>query len=68
MEVVKIFKDDEGRQLIKLPKDFEVSEQELIINRVGESIMLLPKNNPMARTVASFDMFTDDFMEDYPLD
>ena len=68
MEVVKIFKDDEGRQLIKLPKDFEFNEKELIINRIGESVMLLPKNDPMARTVASFDMFTDDFMEDYPLD
>ena len=68
MEVVKIFEDSDGRQLITLPKGFEFSEKEFIINRVGEKIVLIPKNSPMARTVASLDMFTDDFMEDYPLD
>lgn len=64
MEVVKIFKDDEGRQLIKLPKDTEFDEKELIINRIGEVVVLVPKSKPFAGVMASLDMFTDDFMED----
>ena len=64
MEVVKIFKDAEGRQLIKLPKDTEFDEKELIINRIGEVVVLVPKSKPFAGVMASLDMFTDDFMED----
>ena len=64
MEVVKIFNDDEGRQLIKLPKDTEFDEKELIINRIGEVVVLVPKSKPFAGVMASLDMFTDDFMED----
>ena len=65
MEVVKIFEDSDGRQLITLPKGFEFDGKEIIVNRIGEVVVLVPKSKPFAGVMASLDMFSDDFMEDY---
>ncbi len=63
MMTAKIF--EHGRsQVVKLPKEYRFKSDEVIINRVGEIVMLMPKNNKWDAFMQAIDMFTDDFMED----
>ena len=64
MERAKIFFDGE-HQLIKLPKECSFEGDEVLVNRVGEAVVMLPKGKPLAGVLAGIDMFTPDFMEDY---
>lgn len=63
MEVAKIFSDGET-QLVALPKNFRLNDNEVFINRIGDAIILLPKTRSMEGTLAALDMFTEDFMSD----
>jgi antitoxin VapB len=33
-------------QAVRLPKDYQVKEKELYIQRIGSAILLFPKENP----------------------
>lgn len=63
MEVVKIFTCD-GGQAVRLPKDCRFSEDEVLVNRIGNVVVLLPKSDPWCNTLDSLDLFTDDFLAD----
>ncbi|MDX9898225.1 MAG: type II toxin-antitoxin system VapB family antitoxin [Spirochaetia bacterium] len=51
-------------QAIRLPKEYQVDEKELYIQKIGSTIILFPKTNPWETFVNSLDEFTDDFMID----
>jgi len=51
-------------QAIRLPKEFQVEDKELFIQRVGKSIILFPKENPWENFENSLTEFTSDFMRD----
>jgi antitoxin VapB len=51
-------------QAVRLPKEFQVEDKELFIQRVGKSIILFPKENPWENFESSLTEFTDDFMSD----
>jgi len=51
-------------QAIRLPKEYQVEEKELFIQRVGRSIILFPKTNPWENFENSLNEFTSDFMSD----
>jgi antitoxin VapB len=51
-------------QAIRLPKEFQVNDKELFIQRVGNSIILFPKTDPWKTFEESLTEFTEDFMED----
>ena len=51
-------------QAVRLPKEFQFSEQEVRIQRVGNAIVLLPVSDPWESFRNSLDQFSDDFMED----
>lgn len=63
VETAKVFTNG-GSQAIKLPKDFRFNGDEVEGNRIGEIVILVPKENKWAGLLQSLDMFTDDFMED----
>lgn len=63
MMTAKIF-EHRRSQLVKLPKEYRFKSDEVIINRVGEIVMLMPKSNKWDAFMQAIDMFTDDFMED----
>jgi antitoxin VapB len=49
-------------QAIRLPKEFQVNDKELFIQRVGNSIILFPKTDPWKVFEESLSEFTEDFM------
>jgi antitoxin VapB len=51
-------------QAIRLPKEYQVEEKELYIQKIGSTIILFPKTNPWETFENSLTEFTDDFMKD----
>lgn len=61
MKTAKIFQNGQS-QAVRLPKEFRFDGKEVFIKKIGNAIMLLPKDNwwaPMDRNIGKF---TDDFM------
>ncbi|EKD27993.1 MAG: hypothetical protein ACD_79C00469G0005 [uncultured bacterium] len=50
-------------QAIRLPKEYQVEDKELFIQKVGNTIILFPKKNPWETFERSLKEFSDDFME-----
>lgn len=63
MEVAKVFSQGDT-QFVALPKDFRFNEEEILVNKVGDAVILLPKEKSLAGMLAELDLFTEDFMND----
>jgi antitoxin VapB len=50
-------------QAIRLPKEYQVNDKELFIQKIGNTIILFPKKNPWEAFEKSLSEFTDDFMK-----
>ena len=70
MEVAKVFANG-GSQAVRLPKDCRFSEDEVLVNRIGNIVILAPKEDPWKNMLESLEMFTDGFLaegiEDLPI-
>lgn len=51
-------------QAIRLPKEYQVDETEMYIQKVGSTILLFPKKDPWQTFERSLSEFTDDFMSE----
>ncbi len=51
-------------QAIRLPKEYQVDDKEMYIQKIGRSIILFPKDDPWEAFERSLTEFTDDFMTD----
>ena len=63
MKTAKIFQNGQS-QAVRLPKEFRFNGKEVFIKRLGNAIILLPKDDwwgPMDRNIGKF---SDDFMND----
>jgi antitoxin VapB len=60
MQTTKVFKSGNS-QAIRIPKEYQVEDEELIINKVGNTIILFPKNDPWGLFKKSLGEFTDDY-------
>ena len=63
MMTAKLFKNGRS-QAVRLPKECQFAEDEVAVNKIGDIVMLMPKNNKWSGFLSSFDMFSDDFMKD----
>lgn len=54
--------ENEGSQVVSLPKEFRFSQDEVVISKVGDVVMFVPKENRWSGLLQSLDMFSDDFM------
>ncbi len=63
MQTAKIFKNGQS-QAVRLPKEFRFEGKEVYIRRLGNSIILLPKEEPWAVLEESLDEFSDDFLDE----
>ena len=52
-----------GVQSVEIPVEYHLPEDDIFINRIGDTVLLTPKNSKLASMINSLDMFTDDFME-----
>lgn len=50
-------------QAVRLPKEFRFPGDDVFIKRIGNIVLLIPKDSPWSSLVKSLDQFTDDFME-----
>ena len=62
MQSAKIFTNGRS-QAVRLPKEFRFSGNDVFIKKIGNVVILIPKDDPWAPMVNSLDEFTDDFME-----
>lgn len=60
MEVAKIFETDKG-QAVRLPEKFRFNNNEVLIQHLGNAVMLIPKDAAWKTFVEGLDSFSDDF-------
>lgn len=63
MDTAKVFTNG-GSQAVRLPKDCRFEDNEVLVRRIGNIVILVPKNDPWRGMMDSLDMFTDDFLAD----
>ncbi|NQT60706.1 MAG: antitoxin [Bacteroidetes bacterium] len=51
-------------QAIRLPKEYQVEDKELYIQKIGNTIILFPKTNPWESFEKSLSEFSEDFMRE----
>jgi antitoxin VapB len=62
MNIIKLSKDN-GHQFIDLPQNYQIEGEEAYIKKVGNVILLIPKDNPWQTLFNSLELFSNDFME-----
>ncbi len=63
MDTAKVFTNG-GSQAVRLPKTCRFSDDEVLVNRIGDVVILFPKKNRWQSMLESLDMFTDDFLSE----
>ena len=63
LKTAKVFKNGRS-QAIRLPKECQFSSDEVVVNKIGDIVILLPKENKWDSFMRAVDMFSDDFMAD----
>ncbi|MBQ7248404.1 MAG: AbrB/MazE/SpoVT family DNA-binding domain-containing protein [Deltaproteobacteria bacterium] len=62
MDTAKVFTNG-GSQAIRLPKDCRFSDDEILVNRIGSIVILMPKDDPWHSMMDSIPLFTEDFLK-----
>lgn len=63
MKTAKLFKNGES-QAVRLPKEFRFEGTEVLIQRVGDAVVLLPRANSWEALIGSLKKFSTDFMSE----
>jgi len=63
MLTAKIFENGRS-QAVRLPKECRFSSDEVLVNKIGDIVILLPKSSNWDSFAAAIDMSSDDFMDD----
>ena len=63
MMMAKVFENGRS-QAVRLPKEYRFSDKEVAINKIGEVVLLMPKENKWAGFLSSLNLFSEDFMND----
>ena len=63
MMTAKVFENGRS-QAIRLPKECRFSSDEVMVNKIGDIVILLPKQSKWDSFMRAIDMFSDDFMAD----
>lgn len=70
MEYAKVFTNG-GSQAVRLPRSCRFEETEVLVNHIGDIVILMPRKDPWSSVQAGLSMFTDDFLtediEDLPV-
>ena len=63
MMTAKIFENGRS-QAVRLPKECRFDEKEVIINKIGNIVFMMPKTDEWVSFMTAVDLFTEDFMKD----
>ncbi len=62
METAKIFENGRS-QAVRLPKKFRFKSDEVIIQKIGDAVILVPKESMWQTFMSGLESFTDDIFE-----
>ena len=63
MMTAKVFENGRS-QAVRLPKECRFSSEEVMVNKIGDIVLMFPKTNKWDSFMQAVDMFSDDYMED----
>ena len=63
MMTAKLFENGRS-QAVRLPKECRFSGEEVAVNKIGDIVILMPKENQWAGLLSGLNLFSDDFMND----
>lgn len=63
MKTAKLFKNGDS-QAVRLPKEFRFKGKEVLLRRMGNAVVLLPKTKSWETLIDSLAKFPPDFMND----
>ncbi len=63
METAKIFENGRS-QAVRLPKKFRFNTDEVVVQQLGDAVILVPKEALWQTCMDGLDGFTDDIFED----
>ena len=63
MMTAKVFENGRS-QAVRLPKECRFNTDEVMVNRIGDVVMLMPKTNKWSSFMQAIDMFSEDYMEE----
>lgn len=63
METAKIFENGRS-QAVRLPKKFRFNAEEVVVQQLGEAVLLVPKESLWQTFLEGLDGFTGDIFED----
>ncbi|WP_411824614.1 type II toxin-antitoxin system antitoxin VapB [Leptospira sp. 'Mane'] len=63
MQTAKIFLNGRS-QAVRLPKEFQFKGEEVFIQKVGDAVILVPKNKVWNAFLDGLNGFTDDFLKE----
>ena len=63
MQTAKLFMNGRS-QAVRLPKGFRFEGEEVFVKRVGNAVVLLPRQHSWEALYGSLGSFSEDFMED----
>ncbi len=61
MMTAKIFENGRS-QAVRLPKEYRFSDKEVMVNKIGEIVLLIPKTTKWENFMKGVDLFSPDFM------
>ena len=62
MMTAKLFENGRS-QAVRLPKECRFSGEEVAVNKIGDIVILMPKEDKWAGFLNSLNLFSDDFMD-----
>ncbi|MEH2959544.1 type II toxin-antitoxin system VapB family antitoxin [Candidatus Merdisoma sp. JLR.KK006] len=63
MMTAKVFENGRS-QAVRLPKEYRFNDEEVAINKIGDIVILMPKENRWSGFLSSLNLFSEDFMND----
>ncbi|EMY79654.1 antidote-toxin recognition MazE [Leptospira weilii serovar Ranarum str. ICFT] len=63
MQTAKLFINGRS-QAVRLPKEFQFTGDDVLIQKVGEAVILVPKNKAWSVFLEGLNGFSDDFLEE----
>ena len=63
MMTAKVFENGRS-QAVRLPKECRFSAEEVMVNKIGDVVILIPKTSKWDSFIEAVDMFSDDFMSE----
>jgi antitoxin VapB len=62
METAKVFENGRS-QAVRLPKKYRFTGDEVVVQRLGNAVLLVPKEEAWQTFMNGINSFTDDFFE-----